>query len=271
MSNKSPLSNPDVSGNNSLPPQGEGQDGGRSPVLPDNALRESQIEKSNSLPPQGEGQDGGRPPVSPDNALRESQIGGRPLGLPDNSFSQKKPLKGLITKAEVRAVSLYYLGLRRDSVVWDIGAGTGSVALEAALIAHDGMVYAIERDTESLGFMQDNIQNLGPQNVQVVPGEAPDAFDGLPNPDSVFVGGSGGKLKAILDCSIRRLATEGRIVVNLAAIERANEAYHHLKALGLHTELTTISASRGKELPDGSTRLEALNPVFIVVGIKEAS
>ncbi len=214
------------------------------------------------------------PDVSGDNFspshMGESQRGGRPLGLPDDAFSQKKPLRGLITKAEVRAVSLYYLWLRRDSVVWDVGARTGSVALEAALIAHDGMVYAIERDTESLGLIQENIQNLGPQNVQVISGEAPDAFDGLPDPDAVFVGGSGGKLQDILDCCTRRLNSGGRIVVNLAAIERANEAYHYLKALGLHTELTTINASRGKELTDGSTRLEAMNPVFIVVGQKQA-
>ncbi|HIF44563.1 MAG TPA: precorrin-6Y C5,15-methyltransferase (decarboxylating) subunit CbiT [Dehalococcoidia bacterium] len=190
----------------------------------------------------------------------------RALGLPDDAFEQRRPNKGQITKREVRAVSLYSLGLRHDSVVWDIGAGTGSVSVEAALIASEGQVYAIERDTDSLPLLEANVVNLGSDNIHIVNGEAPAALKSLPNPDSVFVGGSGGNLSAILEYANSRLKPNGTIVVNLAVLERTSETYHLLKKLGLTAEITQVASSRGKEMPDGAVRLEALNPVFIVSG-----
>jgi precorrin-6Y C5,15-methyltransferase (decarboxylating) len=190
----------------------------------------------------------------------------RALGLPDDAFEQRRPNKGQITKREVRAVSLYSLGLRHDSVVWDIGAGTGSVSVEAALIASEGQVYAIERDTDSLPLLEANVVNLGSDNIHIVNGEAPAALESLPNPDSVFVGGSGGNLSEILEYANSRLKPNGTIVVNLAVLERTSETYHLLKKLGLTAEITQVASSRGKEMPDGAVRLEALNPVFIVSG-----
>ena len=190
----------------------------------------------------------------------------RALGLPDDAFEQRRPNKGQITKREVRAVSLYSLGLRHDSVVWDIGAGTGSVSVEAALIASEGQIYAIERDTDSLPLLEANVVNLGSDNIHIVNGEAPAALKSLPNPDSVFVGGSGGNLSEILEYANSRLKPNGTIVVNLAVLERTSETYHLLKQLGLTAEITQVASSRGKEMPDGAVRLEALNPVFIVSG-----
>jgi len=190
----------------------------------------------------------------------------RALGLPDDAFEQRRPNKGQITKREVRAVSLYSLGLRHDSVVWDIGAGTGSVSVEAALIASEGQVYAIERDTDSLPLLEANVVNLGSDNIHIVNGEAPAALKSLPNPDSVFVGGTGGNLSEILEYANSRLKPNGTIVVNLAVLERTSETYHLLKKLGLTAEITQVASSRGKEMPDGAVRLEALNPVFIVSG-----
>ncbi len=192
----------------------------------------------------------------------------RPLGLPDDAFAQKRPHRGLITKSEARAVSLYKLGLTRGSIVWDVGAGSGSVALEAALIASDGMVYAVERDAESIAMLRRNLQRLGPANVAVTPGDAPAALADLPSPDCVFVGGGGGKLTAILECAASRLNADGRIVVNLAAMERALQAHACLTALGFDAELMQISAARGKPLPDGALRLAAQNPVFIVAAAR---
>ncbi len=197
-------------------------------------------------------------------AEREAQVELPPLGLPDDAFEQRRPLRGQITKREVRAVSLYLLRLRSDSVVWDIGAGTGSVAIEAGRIAHRGSVYAVERDPDSTGLLRRNIEGLAGCNVKVVPGEAPQALEGLPDPDSVFVGGSGGQLAEILDAAITRLKHDGRLVVNLAALERTCEVYHWLRDRGMIVELSSVNASRGKEMPDGAVRLEALNPVFIV-------
>ena len=191
---------------------------------------------------------------------------GRSLGLPDDAFEQRRPDKGQITKREVRAVSLYSLGLRHDSVVWDIGAGTGSVSVEAALIANRGQVYAIERDTESLPLLEANVSRWGSENIHVISGEAPGALHDLPSPDSVFVGGSGGNLSEILEYAASRLNPEGTVVVNLAVLDRTQEAYRLLKELGLTTELTQVSSARGKEMADGAVRLESLNPVFIVSG-----
>jgi len=190
----------------------------------------------------------------------------RSLGLPDDAFEQRRPVKGQITKREVRAVSLYSLGLRQDSVVWDIGAGTGSVSVEAALIANCGQVYAIERDSDSMPLLEANVAQWGSDNITIISGEAPAALEDLPNPDSVFVGGSGGNLSQILEYSASRLNPSGTIVVNLAVLERTHEAYRLLKDLGLEANLTQVTSSRGKEMPDGAVRLESLNPVFIVTG-----
>ena len=197
-------------------------------------------------------------------AEREAKGDSRPLGLPDDAFEQRRPLRGQITKREVRAVSIYLLGLRSDSVVWDIGAGTGSVAIEAGRIARRGSVYAVERDPDSIELLRRNVERLADCNVKIVPGEAPQALEGLPDPDSVFVGGSGGQLAGILDAAITRLKHGGRLVVNLAALERTSEVYRRLRERGMTVELSSINASRGKEMPDGAVRLEALNPVFIV-------
>ena len=197
-------------------------------------------------------------------AEQEVQVELPPLGLPDDAFEQRRPLRGQITKREVRAVSLYLLRLRSDSVVWDIGAGTGSVAIEAGTIAHRGNVYAVERDPDSVGLLRRNVERLAGCNVKVVHDEAPQALEGLPDPDSVFVGGSGGRLAGILDAAITRLKHDGRLVVNLAALERTSEVYHRLREKGMIVELSNVNASRGKEMPDGTVRLEALNPVFIV-------
>ncbi|MEC8910556.1 MAG: precorrin-6Y C5,15-methyltransferase (decarboxylating) subunit CbiT [Chloroflexota bacterium] len=190
----------------------------------------------------------------------------RSLGLPDDAFEQRRPSKGQITKREVRAVSLYSLRLHQDSVVWDIGAGTGSVSVEAALIANRGRVYAVERDTDSQHLLEANVAQWGSDNIDIVSGEAPGVLEGLPSPDSVFVGGSGGNLPQIIEYANSRLKPGGTIVVNLAVLERTNEVYQLLKNLGLKAELTQVTSSRGKEMPDGAVRLESLNPVFIVSG-----
>ena len=191
------------------------------------------------------------------------------MGLPDDAFEQRRPLQGQITKREVRAVSLYSLGLRPGSVVWDIGAGTGSISVEASIIAREGTVYAVERDEESLPLLQRNVEQWGSKNVHIIAGEAPDALVELPDPDAVFVGGSGGSLAEILDVAIKRLRAGGRIVVNLAALERTNEVYQRFKSSGFVADMVMVNSSRGKDMPDGTVRLEALNPVFVVTARRE--
>ena len=193
----------------------------------------------------------------------------RALGLPDDAFEQRRPLHGQITKREVRAVSLYSLGLKPHSVVWDIGAGTGSISAEASIIALEGAVYAVERDEKSLPLLKKNLERWGGKNVQIIAGEAPDALEALADPDAVFVGGSGGHLTEILDVAMERLRDGGRIVVNLAALERTQDVYRLFRSAGLVAEMGMGNSSRGKDMPDGTVRLEGLNPVFVVTARRE--
>ena len=188
----------------------------------------------------------------------------RPWGLRDEDFEQRRPLRGQITKREIRAVSLYSLALRPDGVVWDIGAGTGSISVEAAMICSQGRVYAVERDVESIPLLEQNATLHSPGNVEIVAGAAPEVLEKLPDPDSVFIGGSGGNLNEILATVAGRLKTGGRVVANFATLERTNETYRWLQQQGFQVDVNLINAARSRPMPDGSMRLEALNPVFVV-------
>lgn len=191
------------------------------------------------------------------------------LGIPDEEFYQRKPLKGLITKSEVRVIALAKMRLKEDSIAWDIGAGAGSVSVEAALIAKKGQVYAIEKSAEDVAIVKKNIAKFGVGNVWVAHGLAPEGLDRWPDPDAVFVGGSGGRMEAILDAACRRLRPQGRIVVDAATWENLSEAVRVLRGKGWATEITMVSVARSKEVV-GLTRWEALNPVFIVASQRES-
>lgn len=199
-----------------------------------------------------------------DLAARSSWQSTRAWGLRDEDFEQRRPLRGQITKREVRAYSLYCLGLRPDSIVWDIGAGTGSISVEAGVIAHQGRVFAIERDEASVSLLRENVARYGVGNVEVVTGAAPQELTRLPDPDSVFLGGSGGYLPDILVQCASRLRRGGSIVANFATLERTNETYQWFQEQGFIVEISMINAARSRPMPDGTIRLEALNPVFVV-------
>ena len=192
----------------------------------------------------------------------------RPLGLADDAFEQRRPVRGQITKSEVRAVSLYALGLRPDSIVWDIGAGTGSVAVEAARIAYRGAVYAVDKDADSAGLLESNVARYGNGRVNITIGPAPEVLGELPDPDAVFIGGGGTAMPKIIAAVVDRLRPGGRVVANFAAMERANATYQAMKRASMSPQLTMVAASRGRELPDETLRLEAMNPVFVVWGQK---
>lgn len=185
------------------------------------------------------------------------------FGVPEGLFLQRKPKAGLITKTEVRVVALSRMRLRPDSVVWDIGAGSGSVAIEAARLAPGGRVFAVEKNAGDVDLIRKNAARFGVANVEVVHGSAPEALEGLDPPDSVFVGGSDGKMEAVLSTVAARLKPGGRIVLTFATLENLAEARHALKAIGMETEVSQISVARGAPILE-MTRLEALNPVFVV-------
>jgi precorrin-6Y C5,15-methyltransferase (decarboxylating) len=127
----------------------------------------------------------------------------------------------------------------------------------------------VERDSESLPLLQNNVARYASENVEIIADTAPQALAALPDPDSVFIGGSGGELPEILDEVASRLQPAGRVVANFATLERTNETNRWFQQRGFQTEINMINAARSKAMPDGSVRLEALNPVFIVTAWRE--
>ena len=174
-------------------------------------------------------------------------------GQPTSAFAHRP---GMITKPEVRASVLALLALGDAAVVWDVGAGSGSVAIECALLSPGSTVIAIERDPEAAALIVTNARDHSVA-VQVVTGSAPAAWEGLPDPDRVFVGGGG---LDVLGAAWGRLRPAGRLVATHAALDRAAAAATQLG------NLCCITASAGRRLPDGGWRLEGANPVFVTWG-----
>lgn len=202
-----------------------------------------------------------RKPDRPD--LPGAPTGLRRFGNPDDVFAQSRPKSGLITQAEVRAIALAQLDIQPASVVWDIGAGSGSVAIEAAQLAHQGMVYAIEQDIADFHLIEANAQTFGVHNLKAIHGTAPAVFDGLPPPDAIFVGGTGKEVVRLLQAAFKVLRPSGRLAVNLATLESLNSAYSTLKALASPVHALLINLARGTEQLE-TLRFEAVNPTFLL-------
>ena len=183
-------------------------------------------------------------------------------GIPDDMF-----LRGgtPMTKSEVRSVILSKLRLRDSDTVYDVGAGTGSVSVEAALLVNRGTVYAFEREPEGCRLIGENAAKFGVSNLTVIAGEAPGSFSGLPAPDAVFIGGSGGGLREIMDDVLRR-NPRARLVISAVTLETLSEAAALFSALPVRdTEVVQLSVSRARLM--GSHRLlTAQNPVFLLSG-----
>ncbi len=167
-----------------------------------------------------------------------------------------------MTKSEVRAVSLSKLSLSADSVIWDIGAGTGSVSVECALAAYKGIVYAVEKESDAAELIEKNKLKFKADNITVVSGKAPEALCGLPAPTHAFIGGSGGRLRGILDVLLEKNPGV-RIVINTVTLESQAEAFSCAKEYGFDTfEAVTLNVSRSKTA--GPYHLmSAQNPVTV--------
>jgi precorrin-6Y C5,15-methyltransferase (decarboxylating) len=187
--------------------------------------------------------------------------------LHEDAFAKRMPKNGLITKREVRLLALAAMSLAPDAVVWDIGAGSGSVSIEAAMLAPAGRVYAIEVDPEGVAICRDNARTHGTDNVSVIEGRAPEALASLETPDAVFVGGSKGSMAPIVDASLAALRAEGRLVVSAVTLENVAEAYAALRARGLEPEVTLVQIARGVPLARYQ-RYEALNPIHLLAVTK---
>lgn len=185
------------------------------------------------------------------------------FGLEDEAYHQRAPEKGLITKQEVRALSLALLRLRETSVVWDIGAGSGSVGLEAARVARGGHVWAVEKNEGDMAIARENARAMRAANYTLVHGRAPEPLADWPDPDAVFIGGSGGELRELVALVAQRLRPGGALVMNFVTLENLATAQAALEACGLPWRVTQLSAARSQPILN-MHRLAAQNPVWLV-------
>lgn len=185
----------------------------------------------------------------------------RTPGFPDALF-----IRGEVpmTKQEVRAAILAKLAPDPGDILWDVGAGTGSVSIELALAASWGRTYAVEREEKACDLIQRNREKLGAWNLKLIEGAAPQALEGLEAPDAVFIGGTGGSMEKVVDLVFNR-NPGARICISAICIETLYQAVQALQGRGIRPEVTQIGVSRGRAA--GSLHmLMANNPVFLIVG-----
>ena len=188
------------------------------------------------------------------------------LGLADEALLRRD---GVFTKFAARALVLAALDARPGDVLYDIGAGVGTVALPASLTNPGGPVYAVERDPERFRLLADNIRRTGALTVTPVSGQAPDVLAGLPDPDRVFVGGGLSSATALLDILADRLHPGGRIVVAAVLLGSVAKARAALDRPGFRQSLIQLQASQAVPLA-GDLHFRADNPVCILTAVKEA-
>ena len=184
------------------------------------------------------------------------------LGIADDEF-----IRGRVpmTKQEIRILTLAKARIGAGDVVYDIGAGTGSLSIEAALQAENGLVYAIERKSEGIALIQQNAEKFGVENLTVVQQEAPEGMEALPACNVVLIGGSGSHLEEILAAVDRKLVQGGRILLNCITVQtlasciaymRRNERYSY--------EAIQVQVNRLRQVGPYDMA-EAINPIYIVV------
>lgn len=185
----------------------------------------------------------------------------RSSGFPDESF-----IRGDVpmTKQEVRAAALAKLGVKPADILWDVGAGTGSVSVELALAAPRGYVYAVECDPDACVLIRKNREKFRAFNLTLIEGKAPDALASLPAPDAVFIGGTKGGMDGVLD-AVYSKNPAARVCVSAIALETMSSAVAAMTARGLTVEVAQIAVSRTK--PAGRLHLlMANNPIFLITG-----
>lgn len=185
----------------------------------------------------------------------------RAPGLPDEAFERGDvPM----TKQEVRAAVLAKLAVRPEDILWDVGAGTGSVSVELALAAPRGRVYAVECRPEGCALIKANREKFRTRNLVLVEGLAPDALSDLPAPDAVFIGGSKGSLAAIVDAALDK-NPDARICVSAIALETLSAAVAALTAKGRTVQVSQIAVSRARAV-GGLHLMMAQNPIYLITG-----
>ena len=180
-------------------------------------------------------------------------------GICDEEFIRGKvPM----TKSVVRTAAVSALNIGINDVCWDIGSGTGSVAVEMALRCIDGTVYAVEKNSDGIGLIAENRHKFGCDNIEIIAADAADAVDDLPVPDCVFVGGSGGQLKHIISTAFEK-NSDIRLVITAVTLETMNESIAIFNELRIEAEITQIAVTKVEKVGNYSM-LKAENPVFII-------
>lgn len=185
-------------------------------------------------------------------------------GIPDEKFIRgKSPM----TKVEIRSVIMAKLQPGSDQIIYDIGAGTGSITVETALAAAKGQVFALEKDPEALKILEENLKKFELNNVEVIPGDAVDNIKKLKMADRIFIGGSGGRLTEILNSSLERLKPGGIMVMTAVTLDTLTEASQYLKTKSLQADIISLAVNRLEER--GSYQMfDPLRPVFIIKIVK---
>ena len=187
------------------------------------------------------------------------------FGIPNSELSHSK---GMITKEEIRVISLSKLKLKTDNITWDIGAGSGSLSIEAAMLTNNGKVFAVEKDVVRIRHIEKNKKKFNAANLEIIHKNAPHGLKNLPAPDAVFIGGGGKDVAKILDACSKRLKQGGRIIVNAITLETLAAAAGFFKSKGWNTETISVNIAKTKDV--ASLHLfNAYNPVFVVVGEKK--
>lgn len=189
------------------------------------------------------------------------------LGLPDAAFVRGKvPM----TKQEIRILTLVKAQIGLRDIVYDIGAGTGSLSIEAARLAPEGHVYAVERKEEAIRLIEANGERFGLENLSVIEAEAPAGLENLPLADAVLIGGSGGHLASILDCVAGKMREGGRLVLNCITVQTLAAAldYLHAHEAVYRYEAIQVQVSRLRRVGPYDMA-EAQNPVYIITCTKE--
>ncbi|MBP2654504.1 MAG: precorrin-6Y C5,15-methyltransferase (decarboxylating), CbiT subunit [Firmicutes bacterium] len=189
-------------------------------------------------------------------------------GIPDDAF-----IRGDVpmTKAEVRVLALTKARIKERDIVVDVGAGTGSISIEAALLASQGKVFAIEKETAGIELIKANAARFLTTNVETIHGSALEKLGNLPMADVIFVGGSGGHIRKILEAANQILKPDGRLVVMAVTVETLQEALDVMQSLdGYQVDAAGIQITRLRRV--GSKNMfQALNPVYIVACTRRES
>jgi precorrin-6B C5,15-methyltransferase / cobalt-precorrin-6B C5,C15-methyltransferase len=189
------------------------------------------------------------------------------LGIPDSAFYTFPDQPGLITKQEVRVLSLSLLQLMPQVRVWDIGAGTGSISIEVGRLVPDAQIFAVEQTAVGTSLIRRNCERLGVKNVQVVSGAAPKALINLPDPDRIVLGGGGARIAEILAVCMERLKPGGVLVGNFATIEALYAAQTQLRTQSWSIHLLQVNLARSTAIGE-ATRFVPMNPVTLLQAIK---